>query len=180
MNKIKKLLFALAALTIPTSLFGAGASNNNWPATYSKHGRCKVSFPHKPEHMQQMMPVPEQNRHLQYNVYVAGNQEDAVYMMLIAEYPMQVNSPDHAQMNLENFLNGVMSQNPNNKLIFADIVDFQGEKALDFFIRTKGVFFKGRAIIANNNLYLIAMECDMQNYNEDTYNYFVESFQFTN
>ncbi|MBI5274700.1 MAG: hypothetical protein HY860_06590 [Chlamydiales bacterium] len=176
-NLIKRMLFTTLAITLPVVAFTANAQATSWLSTYSKEGNCKILFPSVPEHMQQLMPVPEQNTHLQYDVYVSGFEGEAVFMMLIAEYPVQ-GMDGYAEMNLENFLNGILSQNPNNKLIFADISEINGHKALDFFIRTKGVFFKGRAIMANNHLYLIAMECEMQHYNEDRYNYFVNSFEF--
>jgi len=174
----KVLLLTMLAL-LPVCNLSATNDRASWAHTYCKEGNCKIAFPKEPEHMQQLMPVPEENTHLQYDVYLSGLEGQAVFMMLVAEYPMK-GMEAYTEVNLENFLNGLLSQNPNNKLIFADITDFNGHKALDFFIRTKGVFFKGRAILANNHLYLIAMECEMQNYSEDRYNFFVNSFEFIN
>lgn len=173
-----KNIFAFAACMLLPAMQLSASAHSNWASTYCKEGNCKISFPDAPEHMQQLMPVPEENTHLQYDVFVSGMEGKAVFMMLVAEYPMK-GVDSYSEVNLENFLNGLLSQNPNNKLIFADIVEVDGHKALDFFIRTKGVFFKGRAILANNHLYLIAMECEMKHYSEDHYNFFVNSFEFT-
>ena len=96
-------------------------------------------------------------------------------MVLIAKYPGQVQKED-AKKNLEHFLNTLISQNPNNRLLFADLVEIDGNTAMDFFIRTDKVYFKGRAIQANNSLYLLAMECAIPNYQEHHFNYFIESF----
>ena len=71
-------------------------------------------------------------------------------------------------------------QNQKNRLLFADLIEVDGNKALDFFIESKGVFFKGRVLVAQNNLYLLAMECAQQNYLEDLYNHFINSFKLTN
>ena len=43
--------------------------------------------------------------------------------------------------------------------------------------RAKGVYFKGRAIMAENHLYLLAMECDVSNYQEGNFNHFINSFE---
>ena len=48
---------------------------------------------------------------------------------------------------------------------------------MDFFIQSDQIYFKGRAVQANNTLYLLAMECEVVNYSEDHCQYFIESFQ---
>ena len=80
-------------------------------------------------------------------------------------------------MSLEGFLNGILSHNPGNQLIFADLLLVNGHEALDFFIRTGPVYFKGRAMMVKNHLYLMAMECEVASYDESKYNMFVNSFQ---
>lgn len=149
---------------------------SSWKKFHSVHGKCMVSLPESPEHVKQMMPFPEQGYNLRYDVYVSAHEKKAVYMMLIAQYPPFINE-SHAEMSLESFLNGLVTQNHDNELIFADLVNVQGHKALDFFIKSKGVYFKGRAIMAENNLYLLAMECEQNNYLEPNYNHFIESFE---
>ena len=113
---------------------------------------------------------------MRYDVYVSAHEKKAVYMMLIAQYPPFINET-HAEMSLESFLNGLVTQNHDNKLIFADLVQVQGHKALDFFIESQGMYFKGRAIMAENHLYLLAMECDVKNYLENHFNHFINSFE---
>ncbi len=123
------------------------------------------------------MSVPEEGYDLKYDAYVSTADKKSIYMLLIAEYPPFVDQ-SLAQVSLEGFLNGILSNNPNNQLLYADLLLVDGQQALDFFIRTGGVYFKGRAIMVKNHLYLMAMECEVQNYNEGSYNYFVSSFKF--
>lgn len=156
----------------------ARKSFSSWTQMRSNSGDCQIAFPGNPEHMQQTMMLPEDEMELKYDVYVAGLDQTAVYMVLIAEYPTAVNQ-SYAELSLESFLNGILTQNPHNRLIFADLVEVDGHKGLDFFIRTKDVYFKGRAIMANNQLYLLAMECEVQNYHEEAFDFFIDSFQFT-
>lgn len=148
----------------------------SWKRFHSLPGSCSISLPSSPEHVKQIMPLTDEGHDLRYDVYVSAFEKKAVYMLLVAQYPPFVNQ-SHADMSLESFLNGLITQNPENKLIFADLIEVQGFKALDFFIEAKGTYFKGRAVMANNTLYLIAMECNMNNYLDDHFNHFIGSFE---
>jgi len=152
-------------------------SFNSWKQMQSDSGKCRISFPQVPEHLQQSMMLPEDNSEMKYDVFISGLDQQAVYMVLIAEYPTNMNE-QYAEMSLQAFMNGILNQNPHNRLIFADLVTVDGYKALDFFIRTHDVYFKARAFIAHNQLYLLAMECEAENYIDEDFNYFIKSFQF--
>jgi len=147
-----------------------------WKKFHSVHGKCMVSLPESPEHVKQIMPFPEEGYNLRYDVYVSAHEKKAIYMMMIAQYPPFINE-SHAEMSLESFLNGLVTQNHDNELIFADLVVIDGHKALDFFIQAKGTYFKGRAIMAENHLYLLAMECEVTNYLEGHFDHFINSFE---
>lgn len=150
----------------------------SWKKFHSVQGKCKVAFPQTPEHVKQIMTLEEDKYDMQYDVYVAteGNKE-AVYMVLIAQYPPYVNE-SCAELSLECFLNGILTQHPSNELVFADLVEIDGKKGMDFFIKSKGMFFKGRALMSGSNLYLIAMECEEALYKENKFTYFINSFEF--
>jgi hypothetical protein len=170
-------LFALSA----GNLCAEGVDNEKtiefktWKQVHSEAGNCKATFPRNPDHMQQDMKMKGTDNKLRYHVYVADHQRKEVFMVLIAKYPGEIKNED-AKKNLEHFLNTLISQNANNRLLFADLILVDGNPAMDFFIRTDAVYFKGRAIQANNSLYLLAMECEINNYQEHHYNFFIESF----
>jgi len=183
MKTLNKILFA-AAIILPgmSQVFAYTVPANthkgdfqNWIEVYSSEGSCKAAFPRKPDHMQQDMKMRGSDEKLRYDVYVADHQRKEVFMVLIAKYPGEVKKED-AKHNLEHFLNTLISQNNKNKLLFADLIEVDGKPALDFFIKTDAVYFKGRAIQANNSLYLLAMECEIKNYQEHHFNYFIKSF----
>lgn len=171
----------ISAKIFDVSLFPGVIQNvnnqfRNWKKVHSVEGKCSMSFPKTPEHIQQKMPMKGHDKDLQYYVYVADHDRKAVFMLLVAQYPGKVDQ-DSAVKNLEHFLNTLMAQNSNNRLLFADLINVQGNPGMDFFIRTDQVYFKGRAIQANNALYLLAMECEIPNYQEEHFNYFIESFE---
>jgi hypothetical protein len=148
---------------------------NNWKEFHSVAGKCKMKFPDYPEHVTEKLSMPEEGYDLKYDAYISSSDKKTVYMLLIAQYPDFVDE-SYAQMSLEQFLNGILSHNPGNQLIFADLLLVNGHEALDFFIRTGSVYFKGRAMMVKNSLYLMAMECEMQTYDEGGFNHFINSF----
>jgi hypothetical protein len=149
-----------------------------WQDFHSTVGNCKMQFPKQPDHLSEKMRLPEEGFDLKYDAYISAMDQKTVFLLLIAQYPEFVDET-YARMSLEGFLNGILTHNPNNQLIFADLSLVGGHEALDFFIRTGGVYFKGRAIMIKNSLYLMAMECEVQNYDETHYDRFVQSFELS-
>ncbi len=150
----------------------------SWQDFHSTAGKCTMKFPKYPDHLSEKLRLPEEGFDLKYDAYISALDQKTVFMLLIAQYPDFVDET-YARMSLEGFLNGVLTHNPNNQLIFADLSLVDGHQALDFFIKTGGVYFKGRALMVKNSLYLMAMECEVQNYDEGQFNAFVESFQLS-
>jgi hypothetical protein len=122
------------------------------------------------------MTMPNEGFELKYDAYISAADEQTVFMLLVAQYPDFVDEA-FAQMSLEGFLNGILTHNPGNQLLFADLILVDGHEGLDFFIRSGKVYFKGRAVMIKNSLYLMAMECEIPHYDEARYNNFVESFK---
>jgi hypothetical protein len=149
-----------------------------WQDFHSAVGNCSMQFPKYPDHLSEKMRLPEEGFDLKYDAYISAIDQKTVFLLLIAQYPDFVDE-SYARMSLEGFLNGILTHNPNNQLIFADLSLVDGHEALDFFIRTGSVYFKGRAIMVKNSLYLMAMECEVQNYDETHYNRFVGSFELS-
>lgn len=149
-----------------------------WKEFQLQDGKCSVRFPSRPEHIAEKMVLPEEGYDLKYDAYISNLGRQAVFMLLVAEYPAFVDEK-YAHASLEGFLNGILNHNPQNQLVSADLTMFDGHEALDFFIRNGGVYFKGRAMMIKNYLYLMAMESEVQNYNEAHFTAFIDSFQLT-
>jgi hypothetical protein len=163
----------------PIVLDHKAVEQKEWAEFHAVAGRCKMSFPTAPEHVSHKLNGPEPGYDLNYDAYISALDERTVFMLLVAQYPEFVDE-SYAQMSLEAFLNGILTYNPENQLIKADLLLVEGHEALDFFIRTGSVYFKGRAVMVKNSLYLMAMECDIQIYDEQNYNKFIGSFTLAN
>ncbi|MEM7175501.1 MAG: hypothetical protein AAF443_06225 [Chlamydiota bacterium] len=150
----------------------------SWKRFHSVPGSCSVNFPMRPQHVQQVTPIADGKHRLRCDIYAAPFERKAVYMMLIAQYPKAMGEMS-SKLSLQGILNGLLMQNPNGQLTFADIVEVAGYQALDFFIQSEGMYFKGRVVVTENNLYLLAMKCDKRNYSENHYRHFISSFQLS-
>ena len=147
-----------------------------WKEYHAKAGNCSLFMPAEPEHISEKMAMPDEGFELKYDAYISAADQQTVFMLLVAQYPEFVDEA-YAQMSLEGFLNGILTHNPGNQLLFADLLLVDGHEALDFFIRTGNVYFKGRAMMVKNSLYLMAMECEIPHYDEARYKNFVDSFK---
>jgi hypothetical protein len=147
-----------------------------WREYHASAGNCSLVLPTDPEHISEKMMMPDGGFELKYDAYISASDQQTVFMLLVAQYPEFVDE-QYAQMSLEGFLNGILTHNPNNQLLHADLLLVDGHEALDFFIRTGNVYFKGRAVMVKNSLYLMAMECEIPHYDETRYKSFVDSFK---
>jgi hypothetical protein len=147
----------------------------DWKKIESKQGKCSMAFPSDTQHVAETMKIDEDGTELKYDAYIAASEKETVFMLLVAEYPDFMDD-DFAEMSLESFLNGILDHGSNTQLLFADLVLVQGHQAMDFFIKTGANYFKGRAMMVKNQLYLMAMECKVSDYNEAHYNKFIDSF----
>lgn len=175
------LLFLSAPMDVSSAPSPAGTSIQantpiGWKEYHAKAGNCSLFLPTEPEHISEKMAMPDEGFELKYDAYISAADQQAVFMLLVAQYPEFVDEA-YAQMSLEGFLNGILTHNPGNQLLFADLLLVDGHEALDFFIRTGNVYFKGRAVMVKNSLYLMAMECEIPNYDEVRYKSFIESFK---
>lgn len=150
--------------------------SREWKSVDNMKGNCKACFPSTPHHIEQNMPSHLDNQTISYDVYVADAEKKSVFMVLVATYPDEI-VKNRVVHNLEHFLNTIVNQNPNTRLVFADLVDVGGHQGMDFFLRNEQVYFKGRAVIKGNTFYLMAMECETQNYQDSYYQFFIESFR---
>lgn len=178
-NITRYVIFFTACVVSQTIQCSESKQFESWSKLRSIPGQCHVCFPLTPEHITKSTAHPETDNELLYDLYIAGLNTDVVFMMLVAECPGQVD-PAYAEAGLQSFINSLLTQNAHNKLVYADLVQVDNQKGVDFCIQTGDVHFKGRAIMGDNNiLYLLACECNHDSFDPDSFNYFVNSFQLT-
>lgn len=155
----------------------AHAGENHWQQFPSANGECEIAFPSQPSFMEQSLQLPEGKGVLHYEVYLAPfDDRKGVFMLLIATYPSAVNSGNEIA-GLEGLVRGIVNHHPENKLVFANLLEFSEYPALTFLVQSSANYFRGQAVMIDNKLYLIAMEGKKGEMNEKTFNHFLQSFR---
>lgn len=146
-----------------------------WKDFISKGGRYKVAFPSYPQHVSETLKMQNGKFSIKYDAYIAEQGVDALYMVLIAQYPKTQVRPD-PEAGLKAFLNGLLAHGESSQLVQVDWQEFQGFSSVDFLINTAGILLRGRAVMVNNSLYLIAMESHETRFRTENFQYFIETF----
>lgn len=178
MKKLFAPLFASALLccsALSAEVDMEDVQTVSWNTTHSLLGECHLEFPCSPKLISEKKRDISEEMDTQYDAYVASPDDLSTYMLLITHYPDFVDET-YAKIGLETFLNGVLNEDSSNELISASMKMVGPNEALDFLIKSGTQFFKGRAIIAKNKLYLMALEVEIPSYNETHFERFVTSF----
>ena len=149
-----------------------------WEKFHSINGSCSIDFPQKP-HFSHKVILFKDYTFISYDLYLSELNQNAICMMIVAVYPEIINF-DEQNDALEAFLNGIVSQNNDKKIISADFSEFKDLNSLEFLVQDTDRFFKGRAIIKNEKLYLISMEYDKDIDIEKSFKSYLNSLEFFN
>jgi hypothetical protein len=123
-----------------------------------------------------MIPIKEVNGYLKYDVYISFiDENNSVCMMIIANFPTKIDKSNE-RLSLEGFLNGIINHKNDKKIVYANFSDFNDLSALDFLLENQNRYFKGKAIIRGNKLYLIAMEYNNTLDFDKTFEKYMDSF----
>jgi hypothetical protein len=180
LNFIHKTSFVVV-LSFIFSIFNIyqieAAVNNIWKEFRSECGNCSVAFPTSPKHMQEQFELPKTKAKVTYDAYISSNQPQTMFMMLIAKYPVAISS-EYQRVSLDGFINGLIQQ--GGKVVYINLLNIPNATGVEFFIQNGNIYFKGKVIMKEDRLYLIAMESIDSQYKDNAYHKFVESFKFTN
>ncbi|MFA6118785.1 MAG: hypothetical protein WCT85_05750 [Parachlamydiales bacterium] len=168
---MKKILLIILCL----SSYSLGFS---WEKFYSVSGGCEILFPNKPHHIKQVVPLKESNSFLNYDVYLSFlDEKNSVCMMIVANFPNKIDISKQKD-SLEGFLNGILNHKEEKKLIFANYCEFNKLQALEFLIENQDRYFKGKAFVLGDKLYLISMEYDINLNLDESFEKYANSFIF--
>lgn len=149
---------------------------SSWQNVYAKSGDCLIAFPTPPQMVQQSLKLSESGQRLNYDVYLAPFEDKGVFLLLVATYPLPL-SGGHEVAGLEGLLKGIVGHNPDNALVFANLIDFNGHPAINFLVQSGTSYFRGQALMVGNKLFLIAMEGRKGTMQENIFTRFAKSFQ---
>ena len=148
----------------------------SWAPVFAQSGECQISFPTTPQMVQQTVPLADGVNRLSYDVYLAPHEDTGVFLLLIATYPMPL-SGGHEAAGLEGLLGGIVNHNPDNRIVYANMIEVKGHPAMNFLVEGGNSYFRGQAVMVGNKLYLVAMEGLKGKMDEKVYTRFLKSFK---
>lgn len=152
------------------------ADEIEWQEIFVRSGECRIAFPSLPQMIEQKLKLDHEGAYLTYDVYLAPYRDQSVCLLLVAQYPNEVPAGSEVA-GLEGLLRGILHQHPENRVVFADMGKHQGYPAMNFMVQSGKNFFRGRAIMIGNQLYLIAMEGAKQHFQEAMFQKFLKTFR---
>lgn len=149
----------------------------DWRTFTSTTGNFTAQFPAPPQHAAENSKESSTNDKRKYDMYVAQKNDGSTFMISLITYENKnfFHSPDTV---LTNVLEEMMISNPKNRLEKSDLGDFKGYRAIDFSIENPEGRITGKAFIVGQTLYLITYIAKLDDYKENEYRYFLDSFQF--
>lgn len=148
----------------------------SWEKFHSIEGNCEISFPEKPHHIKQVIPIQQTNEQLNYDVYLSLiDKENIICMMVIASFPGEIEQENQKQ-SLEGFLNGIINHKNDKKIIYASFSKYCSLNSIDFLLESQNRYFKGKAFIKENKLYLVGMEYNSNLNLDNTFEKYINSF----
>lgn len=147
----------------------------DWREYVSAVGSFKVLLPVLPQHASEQLAVPDTTYFLEYNMYVAEENDGTTYLISLIRYPDELNTDNHAAM-LENVMNEMVAANPTNELSSAGFVEYLGFNALAFKIVSPETVVNSRAFVNGKEMYLLTVIDKTGGYKEGDFEYFLENF----
>jgi hypothetical protein len=115
---------------------------------------------------------------LSYDVYLAPFEDRGVFLLLVATYPLPVAGGQEIA-GLEGLVRGIVNHHPENRLVYANVIEFASKPAVNFLVQSGKSYFRGHAVMVGNRLFLVAMEGKAGDLDEKTFNRFLKSFQIS-
>ena len=172
------LAFSLFAFHVLFRSVAHADEGSSWKQIFAKSGECQISFPTAPQMIQQTLPLADGINRLSYDVYLAPHEDKGVFLLLIATYPVPLTEGNEVA-GLEGLLTGIVNHNPDNQLVYAELVMYMGHPTVDFLVEGGNSYFRGQALMVGNKLYLIAMEGLKGKMDETAFSKFFKSFELS-
>lgn len=143
------LLVVLACVAVGYSILRQTAQTTvRYVATES---HFQATFPHKPKHAVSKIPFRTPKETVHYDSYVAISDDQTLYLLTTATYPVTPD-PKHS---LQAFIQQLAGNSSNTRVVKEEETSFQNYPALDFTLVNKDFWTYGRAVLANNRVFIL-------------------------
>lgn len=147
-----------------------------WKEFSSPQGYFKVLFPSLPHHVVDKLNDGDTKSLKKFDTYISEKPDGTAFMISRVEFPENI-SPAEREKLLTDVVNDMLAHNKENKLQLMQLGVFHSYSSVDFALQNQEVAVTGKAFVVKNNLYTLTMLSKVQNFNENQFEFFVNSLQ---
>jgi hypothetical protein len=153
----------------------------DWKKFVPHSEKFEVFLPSTPQYMKEAEPLPHTDKKRFYEMYVSEKLDGTLFLISVMTYPIDLEVSPSSQT-LQDVTYELVKTNPNNHLVNIKPNIYQSYEAIDFAVENPPgeAEFKvlGKAFIVNNTIYMLTYTAHKDNFDQQEYDYFVNSFIF--
>lgn len=165
-----KVIPIKAEPTLETAAFA------DWREFTAQENAFTVQLPQPAQYASESAPIPDTGLQRAYEMYISQQLNGTIYMISMITYPAQIDTSNQNQM-VEDFVQEIVRSRGDNRLQQSSKVSYQGREAVNFIIKNKDYDMKAMAFMIDKTVYLLSYVAQKNNFNEDEYNHFINSFR---
>jgi hypothetical protein len=153
------------------------SNSKPWHRFTAPQGKFTVSVPSLPHHATETKEDPETHTKRIYDFYLSSKDNGTIYTINTIAFPPKEAGGEYDETFLRDFVQKMLSSNPENKIIKMDVKPFRNKKALDFKVENAEVTIDGKALFDDNILYILSTTSRNDQRDESEFHQFIDSFQ---
>jgi hypothetical protein len=147
-----------------------------WVDYTSEKGGFRVLFPTDPKEESKLIPLPEQNRVLNYNELKSLEHKKVSYSVSYMQIPKKWKLAGSSRI-LQGALEGIVEHTDGATLVSKQFSKHQSYRTLDFHVTQNGEEMEGRLIMVGNTLYRLTVTYPPSYSNQLQQQEFLNSFE---
>lgn len=158
---LKRIIFVLPLLTMSileakniVKIENKKVENAKWQTYDYPELNFAIDLPKKPETMHQDIEVPQTNLTIVSDTFMVEVGDEMVYLVSVWKYPSEIDL-SNSEVNLRDGFKGMLSALPNAEVVRSKVFEKDGNKVLDFHVKSDTIHFQGFLMLVDHVLYQV-------------------------
>ena len=145
-----------------------------WRLFTPENGTFAVLLPLMPNMTEDRVEDPSTREMRLYDIYVSEKSNGTIFVVNTIQYPDR--RPEDAEL-LQEVTAELLRMFPQSKLVDEKRKEYLGREAIEVEVENPKAKLLGKAFIVDNTLYLLSYMADRRYYDQEEYQYFLDSFR---
>lgn len=167
----------LAEEQLESQLTAETSGYQTWEEFVHPDGDFKALMPSMPQHLANQSKDKKTNLTRHDDVYLSEKKNGNIFMIHLITYKDKKNAESADEDLLNDFMQDMLTSNPQNKLVASQPTVYRGLKALDFVIENDEFDYDFRAFIDQGSLIVLTSASKKALHNMKDFEFFINSFE---